>query len=112
MQFVSSENVKTAIRVMGSSTLTVNNELLVVDSAFVGKYGQLTVHGRLQASDVEVGTQGCSVDADELVITDQLITSCDNLDWLTSGCRSIRMQRFPILMADQKRMERPYICAL
>lgn len=85
VQFVSSENVKTAIRVMGSSTLTVNNELLVVDSAFVGKYGQLTVHGRLQASDVEVGTQGCSVDADELVITDQLITSCDNLDWLTSG---------------------------
>ena len=84
VQFVSSEDVKTAIRVMGSSTLTVNDELLAVDTALAGKEGQLTVHGRLQASDVEVGMQASSVSADELVITGQLVTSGDQ-SWWNSG---------------------------
>lgn len=84
VQFVSSEDVKTAIRVMGGSTLTVNDELLVVDTALAAKEGQLTIHGRLQASDVEVGMQASRVSADELVITDQLVTSGDQ-SWWNSG---------------------------
>lgn len=85
VQYKVADNIKTVLQVGSGGELTVNDDSLEVDTVTVTKSGRLIVHGKLKTSDVGVIEQSSSVVADELVITGDLITGGDDIDWLTPG---------------------------